>query len=77
MAKKSLFEPPVAHLSTYLGQEFYLHSFFTKLAKAGITTTDHLKMYREDEIFRIAKTSDKNKERFLRYVREGFIELKK
>ena len=54
----------------------YMHAFFDKLADADIIFLADLEKYTAGELFRVAPTSRSNRERFMRYVRRGMLQLK-
>ncbi len=62
--------------SVMRGQRRYMYAFFDKLVAADIIFLSDLERYTADELFRLAPTSRSNRERFMRYVKRGFLQLK-
>jgi hypothetical protein len=54
----------------------YLHTFFSKLADANISTLADLEKYSAQELFEAAPTSKSNQARFMGYVQRDLITLR-
>jgi len=63
-------------LLTLFYHERRLRGFFNDLGTHGIFSTEDLEKHSEDEIFSIAPTSKRNKNRIMAYVDAGFLSLR-
>lgn len=66
----------VAIAAALLKERRYLSGFFAKLAEADVVFVSEVEQLTEEELFKIAPTSNSNRQRFMRYVRAGLIELR-